>query len=461
MGMQNFNDHDRSDRYVASDYAYNLLQSTAPNAIIFTNGDNDTFPLWYAQEVEGVRTDVRVVCLSLLNTDWYIKQLRDQWSHDSPPLPISLTDEEIDQITQSYSLHDPDTLRIPVDRGMLKNAFSSMEQYKESLGVPQDKKLNFDVQDVDFDIPADSLDDQVWWYFRGRPAGRDQQGNERYYTQVQDDVILNILKTNNWLRPVYFANTVSNQSQLSLQPYFRFEGKAFRVVPQRHDSADYGWLNPDIHASRLSKFRFRHWNEPGNYLDENIRRMIGNYRFSVMELANKYLEMNKPDSANKWLEWGLNNLPFTVTDSDAQTIAIYAYKFAKVGDNDNSIELAQKVEGNLLKELKYNMSEFDNIITDLNQLQQETEEARKNANLDKRQELRSRIQHIVDRRQNVTRNISFSIDLLKIVQRVYFMAGKDEQAKSLADRVNEITGSRITIPSTKEENKAEIDKFGL
>jgi hypothetical protein len=107
------------------------------------------------------------------------------------------------------------------------------------------------------------------------------------------------------------------------------------------------------------------------------------------------------------------------------------------------------------------MSEFDNIITDLNQLQQETEEARKNANLDKRQELRSRIQHIVDRRQNVTRNISFSIDLLKIVQRVYFMAGKDEQAKSLADRVNEITGSRITIPSTKEENKAEIDKFGL
>ncbi|MDZ7693367.1 MAG: hypothetical protein U5K69_19995 [Balneolaceae bacterium] len=125
MGLQNFNDHDRSERYVAPDYAWNLLQSAAPNAILFTNGDNDKFPLWYLQEVEGVRTDVRIVRLSLLNTDWYIKQLRDQWSHESAPLPISLTDEEIEQMTQSLTLYEPDTVRIPVEKDLLRSAFSS------------------------------------------------------------------------------------------------------------------------------------------------------------------------------------------------------------------------------------------------------------------------------------------------------------------------------------------------
>ncbi len=109
-------------RYVAADYAYNLLNSCAPYAILFTNGDNDTFPLWYLQEVRHVRTDVRVVCLSLLDTKWYIKQLRDQWSHQSPPLPISLTNEQIDHLYDKFkfnSLSDfytPDTLSIPVDK---------------------------------------------------------------------------------------------------------------------------------------------------------------------------------------------------------------------------------------------------------------------------------------------------------------------------------------------------------
>jgi len=459
MGMQNYNDHDRSDRYVASDYAYNLLQSTAPNAIIFTNGDNDTFPLWYAQEVEGVRTDVRVVCLSLLNTPWYIKQLKNQWSHNSPPLPITLSDEQIDNIAPK--LYHPDTLNIPVNHDSLRKAFSSEKTYKKMIGVNPDTSVNFNLGKIDYDIPVDSLDNRVSWYFQGRPAGRNQQGNKQYYTQIQDQVILNILRSNHWLRPVYFANTVSTQSQLNLQPYFRFEGKAFRVVPQRHNGNSYGWLNTKIHSSRLRKFRFRDWNKPGNYLDENIRRMLGNYRFSITELADKYLEKDEPDSANYWLKWGKKNLPFKVTDNDLSSIVLYAYNFAKAGNTDDAIDLTQKAKDKLLNNLKYGMSQFEGIVGELNQLNQETKEARKNANLDKRQELRSRIENVISRRKNVTRDISNSINFLTIAQRIYFIGGKDKEAKALADTVNQITGSRISIPETKEKNKAQIEKFGL
>ncbi|WP_244545619.1 glycosyltransferase family 117 protein [Fodinibius roseus] len=461
MGVQNFNDHDRSERYVAPDYAYNLLQSTAPNSILFTNGDNDTFPLWYLQEVEGVRTDVRIVNLSLLNTDWYIKQLRDQWSHESPPLPISLTDEEIEQMTSSLSMHQPDTISIPVDKELLRQAFSGAGRYKETIGVTPDTSLEIYSKGIDFGIPVDSLDDEVYWYYEGRSAGQGPQGNTRYYTQVQDEVILNILRNNKWLRPVYFANTVSSQSQLNLQPYFRFEGKAFRIVPQRHDDAGYGWIDPSIHAERLENFRFREWNNPNAYFDENIRRMLGNYRFSITELASKYKEIGKPDSARYWLNWGEERIPFNVTGNNVNSITLYAYSYASVGDDSSAVDLARKAEKTLMTDLRENMSKFDEIQRQLSTAEAELETARQNADIGKRQELERRMQQISSQRQRVTQEVSFAISHLTIVQRIYFMAGLDNRATELAERVDSITTARISLPSTREENKQQFDQFQL
>ncbi|WP_372636362.1 DUF2723 domain-containing protein [Fodinibius sp.] len=461
MGVQNFNDHDRSERYVAPDYAYNLLQSTAPNSILFTNGDNDTFPLWYLQEVEDVRTDVRIVNLSLLNTDWYIKQLRDQWSHESPPLPISFTDEEIEQMTSNLSMHQPDTISIPVDKELLRQAFSDTKKYKETIGVTPDTSLEIYTQGIDFGIPVDSLDDEVSWYYEGRSAGQGPQGNTRHYTQVQDEVILNILRNNKWLRPVYFANTVSSQSQLNLQPYFRFEGKAFRIVPQRHDDAGYGWIDPSIHAKRLENFRFREWNNPDAYFDENIRRMLGNYRFSITELASKYREIGKPDSARYWLNWGEERIPFNVTGNNVNSITLYAYSYASAGDDSSAVDLAQKAEETLMTDLRENMSKFDEIQQQLSAAEAELEAARENADIGKRQELESRMQQISSQRQRVTQDVSFAISHLTIVQRIYFMADLDDRATELAEEVDSITTARISLPSTREENKQQFDQFQL
>ncbi|MDR8392300.1 DUF2723 domain-containing protein [Aliifodinibius sp. S!AR15-10] len=462
MGYQNFDDHDRSERYVAPDYAWNLLQSTAPNSILFTNGDNDTFPLWYLQEVEGVRTDVRIVCLSLLNTDWYIKQLRDQWSHESAPLPISLTDQEIADITESLTLYEPDTVNIPVNKDLLRSAFSGDQTYKETIGVKPDTSLQLYKEGVDFNMPVDSLDNEVSWYYEGRPAGRDQEGNQRFYTQVQDKVILDILKTNQWLRPVYFANTVSPNSQMNLHSYFRFEGKAFRVVPKKHSSqGGYGWMNTKIHTDRLKQFRFREWDNPDAYFDENIRRMLGNYRYGLTQLADNYRRMNMPDSAAKWLRWGEDKIPFNHVQGNVNSLVLYAYSYAQNGAVDDALALAEKGKEEIIGNLTSVMDSYDRLQSRIMELDAQAKQAKRNADMAEQGRLRSRIQSVISQRQNMANEISYSISHLTILQRIYFMAGEDQAAIALAERVNGITMDRVSIPTSEEENKAQVDRYNI
>ncbi|MBN2732958.1 MAG: DUF2723 domain-containing protein, partial [Balneolaceae bacterium] len=450
MGWQNFNDHDRSERYIAPDYAYNLLQSVDYQGILFTNGDNDTFPLWYLQEVEGVRTDVRIVCLSLLNTDWYIKQLRDQWSHESAPVPISLNNEEIEQLTSGLELYQPDTIRIPVNKNLLQSAFTDSSKYREAIGVKSDTSLNVYRETVDFGMPIDSLDNEVAWYYEGRSAGRDQQGNERFYTQVQDEVILDILRTNKWLRPVYFANTVSRTSQLNLQNYFRFEGKAFRVVPDRHDDVSaFGWIDTEILGDTYRKFRFRKWNKEGNYLDENIRRMLGNYRYGVTELANAYLQENKPDSASKWLAWGEKNIPFNTIEGDNRSIILYAYSYARANDSENANRLADKIKEPTLENLQYYMEQYDKLQQDVARINDEIKRARANADIEKQQELQRRIQQISSRRDRIIREFSYAVNNLDIIHSIYTMTGRQDKAKALTQQVNQITQNSIEFPPNR------------
>lgn len=460
MGYQNYHDHDRSERYIAPDYAYNLLNSVDYQGILFTNGDNDTFPLWYLQEVEGVRTDVRIVCLSLLNTEWYIKQLRDQWSHESAPLPISLTNQEIEELTSNRYLHQPDTIRIPVNKELLRTAFNDSSAYRKAIGVTSDTALTVYRPTVDFGMPVDSLDSEVIWYYQGRPAGPDRQGNPRYYTMVQDEVILDILRTNRWLRPVYFANTVSRSSQMNLQSYFRFEGKAFRVVPEHHEDVSvFGWVDPEIMADTYREFRFRKWSDPSNYLDENIRRMIQNYQYGIVELAEAYIAENKPDSAAKWLAWGQEKLPFKTGLTDNGPTILYAYTYAKAGDLENAVQLAEKVKPEVFDNLTSRMQEYDHLRSRMMQLQEEAKRARANANMERQQALQQQLKDLSSNQQQLIQNVFSSITNLIIIQNIYYQAGMVEQAQQLAERVNQITASRIQFPQNEEQNFKQMEQI--
>lgn len=464
MGSENYDDHDRSLQYVAPDYAYNLLNSLAPYSIIFTNGDNDTFPLWYLQDVEGVRRDVRVVNLSLLNTPWYILQMKNKYNYEAPPVPISYTDEQIENIEDKFNFqrpsdfYRPQELIIPVNKDLLRSAFEDTSRIGESSGIAAQNEF-FNVSyapDMSFDIPVDQLDDEVRWFYQGNYLGSDRQGNELYYTRIQDDMILDILRTNNWVRPVYFAITVSQDGQLNMQPYFRLEGKAFRVVPVRQ-TQQFGYVDPVIHGERLREFRFREIDNPDAYFDENIRRMVDNYRTVITRQAQAWAELNQPDSARYWLRWGEDQIPFDTIEGDMTSMVSYAYRYAQLDDFERATALADKAIEKLEKTLTFNVGQINNLDDRISMIQNDIEENR--TNLSKRQELEQELRSYAASRDNLVSEISFDSSRFMIIQRIFYMADLDERAAEITAFVAATTDGRVPFPTNEEENLRNVQRI--
>ena len=269
MGFHGWDDHDRSGRFIDRDFAYNLLQTCAPNAILFTGGDNDTFPLWYIQEVEGVRTDVRVVNLELLISDWYVNQLRKP-QNGAPPIPITLTKEEY-RGEGGLVLYDvvPQEIQIPLNlEALVENEVLS----------PQE---------------ASWAPDTMIWSFPVRG------GRENPYILRKDLLMLDLIQqvaANNWERPLYFGSMMAPDSYLGLEDFFRLEGMAYRLVPLgRSDLTPndryMGWIGQDILYQNLTEaFIYRGIDQPEVYLDEHIRQVIigGSYLNSFFRLGLSY-----------------------------------------------------------------------------------------------------------------------------------------------------------------------------
>ena len=257
----NYHSHDRTGNYVAFDYSYNILQSCAPNAILFTNGDNDTFPLWFLQYVHKIRPDVRVVNLSLLNTPWYIKQLRD----DEPKVPIRLPDARIERIQPER--WETKTVTLPVPK------YTYDSYYKDVVKI--DSTIKYD------DDPAIRI--QV------KPTLYDQA------IRVQDLMILKILQDNQFKRPVYFAVTVSPSNKIGLDSYMRMDGLAFRVLPVQVNRR---LIDPDLMWNTINdKFSYRNLNNPDVYYNDNILSLLQNYRSAFFQLIQFHLSRGEKEKA--------------------------------------------------------------------------------------------------------------------------------------------------------------------
>jgi len=473
MLQENWHAHDRSERYVARDYAYNLLQSVEENAILFTNGDNDTFPLWYLQEVEGIRTDVRVVNLSLLNTDWYIRQLRDRTTHESLPLAIDLTDEEIDEMTSQLELHNPAEISLPVPKELLKSAFEAdPDTFGESAdtsiinrlpaGVDYNEMIHNQLaMATPYSMPVDSLDNEVTFFLEGRSAGSDQQGNERFYLQTQDKMVLELLQNNLWLRPIYFANTVSRDGLLGLDNYFQFEGKAFRIVPKARETGPFGYVDTDVHADRLSKFQFTLWDSPDVYFDENIRRMLGNYRYGFTQLADAFIDKNDPESAAYWLKYGEDKIPFREIEHDWTVATLYAFRYMNVNEVERANQLAYFVSERLRYYLKYDMEKLNSLEERISNLDEEIQMARARARTDEARNLQAQRERLLSQRESAIEDVSFAVSRLSILQNIFFEHDDEETAELLRLDVQFITDGRLELPDSIEASRERIQMFGL
>ena len=311
MGAQNWDDHDRSGRYVCRDFGSNYLESCEPNAVIFTNGDNDTFPLWYAQEVEGIRTDVRVCNTSYLQTDWYINQMKKQ-SYASEPLPISWQPEDYVQGTRDAAYIFPLTEKSIDLKTALDFVRSNDPKFKKIPGISQaldyipSQTITYAVDSAA--VVAQGVLDPAYLPFMQPELTIDLKGKD--VLGKQELIILDMLQTNNWNRPIYYAITVSPDQFVKLDPYFQQTGMAYQIVPMATQGTVRAINTERMYDNVMHKFKWGGVNTPGIYLDENVMRMCKSYRIALFsKLAAALIAEGKNEQAVEVLDKGMEVLP--------------------------------------------------------------------------------------------------------------------------------------------------------
>ena len=297
MVSQTWDDHDRSGRFAARDFGMNYLNSLDPNAVIFTNGDNDTFPLWYAQEVEGVRRDVRVVNLSYLTTDWYVNQMTHP-SYEAKAIDMLARPENyaFDRLQFSY-FADSDS--VPVNALASLGQLYKAESSQNAWGLPMLKHPNmFIPSNVEGAVKsgiirpdeAAAADENILVNLFADPYTARDAG-----ISLSKAISLDIIATsakNGWNRPVYFALTVPGEDYyMGLAPYMRNTGMTYQVTPLNSGSDTYNIAVDTDKAYRNITEKFR-WGglenfgqNPSLYLDETVRRMVTTHRSTMLDLV--------------------------------------------------------------------------------------------------------------------------------------------------------------------------------
>lgn len=345
MAAEGYDDHNRSKRTMSRDFAVNYLNTCAPNAILFTNGDNDTFPLWYAQEVEGIRTDVRVVNLSLLQTDWYINQMR-RAAYESAPVPFTIPEEK-------YTQSKREVVYI-MDKG--QGAMSLKKAIDFVVSDDLENKLDYGSKPMDyfptktFYVPVDSMKVMREKVITVKDTARLVKSikwtiNRQYLTK-NDLMVLDLIAHNDWKRPIYFAVTTGSEAYLGLEEYFQLEGLAYRLTPIKNtndEMAQGGRVNTDImYDNIMNKFAWGGLDKPGVSLDENCIRMASNMRMQMATLAGALINKGQKQKAEKVLDLCLEKMPDANVRYEATLYTIIA-GYYQIGNMKKATDLSAKL----------------------------------------------------------------------------------------------------------------------
>ena len=331
LASSNWDDHDRSGRYTARSMALKYLESCEPNSILFTIGDNDTFPLWYLQEIEGIRTDVRVLNTSLFNTDWYIDQMKRK-AYDSDPIPSSLSHEKYRYGTRDYIIKEVTTLDTIDIKTFIKFVTQDDDKYKyksllqkqgyetnylreqdlnanylpsESIRIPVDKESVLNNKIVDNSL-SDEIVNEIIIKIKGQALYKNRL------------LMLDIIAENNWERPIYFTGgSFGDDDYLWMKDYLQLEGLCYKLVPIKtpidpSNPYEMGRVNTEKMYSMVKDWD---WGTRGNmdvYFDVESRKNSITYRSNISRLVNQLINENKKVKAEEIADIVIENMPVNI-----------------------------------------------------------------------------------------------------------------------------------------------------
>lgn len=393
MAGQNWDDHDRSGRTLARDTGMNYLSCVEPNGIIFTNGDNDTYPLWYVQETEGFRTDVRVANAQFMNTEWYIDQMMRQ-AYESTPLPIKWTREEYwsDSGGGAYVVSKEEIISALKNNNVPPMAYGEyfdtnayqdsvslkdlMEKLRTGKYLPKNPFPTGNTQI----IPSSKLYLNVdttnlnWALFNSKPTEKmfiNMKGKSGISRQeLMTLEMLSNINDDNWKRPIYFATTIDPALFMNLRnTNFSLTGLAYQVVPGAPQS---GGVNTEkAYDNMMNKFRWGGLEKnPNIYLDETCRRMALTFRIYFSQLVEGLIEEGKNEKAIAALDKITSMIPANATPYGNEGI-IFARSYYHLGETAKAQALIEQIkhraEANLAWYERLNPEQVSNTMIDIYQ----------------------------------------------------------------------------------------------